>query len=328
MDSASAKVSGTVNPDGEVASAFGQFSPIDEYLNAVYGLDVSEAERTRRYDAESARLQELLSECMTDAGFEYIPITETHVIYAGDAHEAFNPNDRDWVTQYGYGAVNYPQPEVPLAITSEIDSAQYFDPNAAYLESLSESEKQAWDWTFYGEPLEVDENEAITPEMWENADHGCYGRAQETVQADNPATLMQSDEFGPLFEALYQMRGDMWQIESTFGEINREWSNCMADNGYPGFTQQQDANNLFWEWMNEFWADWDWETKGDPQGSPGYVALGEREVDIALADLDCRVATNYLERQDDIRLDLEYQFVSDHRIELEALRAAAEQFYN
>jgi len=51
----------------------------------------------------------------------------------------------------------------------------------------------------------------------------------------------------------------------------------------------------------------------------------EREINTALADYDCRIAVDYQARQDARRTELETQFIADHRADLEALRAAAEQ---
>ncbi len=55
------------------------------------------------------------------------------------------------------------------------------------------------------------------------------------------------------------------------------------------------------------------------------AALGEEEVELALADLGCREETDYRQKAQDIQFELEEQFIADHESELEALRAAAEQ---
>ena len=59
----------------------------------------------------------------------------------------------------------------------------------------------------------------------------------------------------------------------------------------------------------------------------GCAAMGviAMEVELALADLDCREETDYTDRSTDIARDAEQQFVDDHRSELEAMKAAAEQ---
>jgi len=53
--------------------------------------------------------------------------------------------------------------------------------------------------------------------------------------------------------------------------------------------------------------------------------LRERELEIALADFDCRVASDFSARQEARRIEIETQFVDDHHAALTALRAAAEQ---
>ena len=54
-------------------------------------------------------------------------------------------------------------------------------------------------------------------------------------------------------------------------------------------------------------------------------ALGEREIEIALVDLDCRTKTSYTEEALKIQFDLEERFIADNKAELEAFKAAAEQ---
>jgi len=53
--------------------------------------------------------------------------------------------------------------------------------------------------------------------------------------------------------------------------------------------------------------------------------MREREIDMALADFDCRVAVDYDARQAAVVNETETQFVNDHRSALEALRSAFEQ---
>ena len=54
-------------------------------------------------------------------------------------------------------------------------------------------------------------------------------------------------------------------------------------------------------------------------------ALGEKEIALALVDLDCREQTDYRERQADVQRQVEEQFIADHKAELDALVAASEQ---
>jgi hypothetical protein len=297
-------------------------------MAAISGSDLSEEEQFRRRDAEERRREELIAQCMNEAGFEYIPNPTLGVqVYGGGGEgEWFDPDNREWVIQYGYGGVNYPQADSDANADYDAKGSapEYVDPNRAYVESLSDSERQAWEWAMWGQPPEP-ENGIITAEMREQVDPGCYGRANDLILQESPASLLESEQFRPLFEALNQMRNEMWENEYTFAEVNRDWSDCMAGAGFPGFSHQSDANNQFWEEYSVFFTDWDWETQGDPHGTPGFTALGEREVQIALADVDCRIETNFTSRVNEISLAMETQFVADHRAELEALRAAAEQ---
>ncbi|GHE13439.1 hypothetical protein [Klenkia taihuensis] len=153
-------------------------------------------------------------------------------------------------------------------------------------------------------------------------DSGCYGVAQhEVYEAED---LAQSEEFAPLFEAM----DEFWTNSAESPEMSAldgEWAACMDAAGHSGFAQQYDAQNSIYDAQNELYeAGGEGEEYVEPDQA-AMDALGEREVELALADLDCRVETDYRDRQTDIQNELEQQFVDDHRTELEALRAAAEQ---
>ncbi|MCL2784832.1 MAG: hypothetical protein FWD55_05235 [Propionibacteriaceae bacterium] len=51
----------------------------------------------------------------------------------------------------------------------------------------------------------------------------------------------------------------------------------------------------------------------------------QAEVQIALADFDCREESNYLERYLAIQIDLESAFVDQHRAQLDEMLAFADQ---
>ncbi len=98
--------------------------------------------------------------------------------------------------------------------------------------------------------------------------------------------------------------------------------------GHPGFTAQFDAQNSIYEAQSALYEATPVDDEGTGSGEPDQAAmddLGEQEITLALADLDCREETDYRQRAEDIQFAVEEQFVADHRSELEALRAAAEQ---
>lgn len=96
----------------------------------------------------------------------------------------------------------------------------------------------------------------------------------------------------------------------------------MADNGFPGFERQSDAQ----------------KSVGDKKGTlqriiyePGLslpdeiIVIQKFEVTTALADLNCQEKTDFRGRVETIRVDAELRFIEDHRLELTALRDVVEQ---
>ena len=286
-------------------------SPLNEYMSAVWGGDLSEDEQRERFEKENAEREELVAECMSEEGFEYIPNTGGSSMSFG-TDDAWKPDDREWVAQYGYGMINSPMSEEPPT-----DQEEWVDPNQDYVMSLPESEQTAFYETLHGPPMPEDQmNEDGSYEYdWEQA--GCYGWAQHEVEQKNPAM---ADEFEPLMKAMEEF----WtktQESNAFDEINAAWSSCMADAGHPGYDAQVDAQMEFNEELNAYYenqAEW---VEDDPE----LAEIGEREIEVALADLDCREETDYRKVQLDIQFALEEEFIADHKADLDALKAAAEQ---
>jgi len=299
-------VANTVTDDGNL-----QVSPLAEYLSLVWGTDLSPDERAQRDYDLNRRQQELIAQCMQEAGFEFYP--ELGEASVNPIRTDWRPDDREWVAQWGYGLTRNPEAEMPAPPVQEGTN-----PNYEYFSSLSEAEAQAYNEALYGAPID-DENHVWT---WEEM--GCWGFAQNETATASPIDLVASQEFAPLFEALNQLESDVTLADQR-AAIEREWAVCMADAGYPGLESRWDAQDQFSTEVDEFLKDW-WEQYGeDPTGTPEMTELGRREVELALADLDCRESVNYQTRLNSAQYELEARFVEEHRADLEALRAAAEQ---
>ncbi len=88
-------------------------SPLGQYLDAVYGGDLSPEEQQSQFEDQNRRVEEVVASCMQDEGFEYVPSTSSGAVYSGEEN-VYEPDDRDWVSQYGYGAINYPGRRRPV----------------------------------------------------------------------------------------------------------------------------------------------------------------------------------------------------------------------
>lgn len=286
-------------------------SPLNKYMMAVWGGDLSEDEQQARFDKENKQREELIAECMAEEGFEYIPNVGNGSVVMSSGEE-WKPDDRTWVAQYGYGMVNSPGRDEPVS-----DEGSYVDPNQDYVMSLSESEQQAFYETLSGPPIPEDQlNEDGSYEYdWEQA--GCSGYAQHELDQKNPAM---SDEFKPLMKDLEEFWTKM-QKSDAYGDIDQAWASCMADAGHTGYKAQADAQTQFSEELNAYYEKQTEWVEDDPE----LAELGEKEIEVALADLDCRKKTDFRAAQTKLQYALEEEFIADHKAELDALKAAAEQ---
>jgi len=269
-------------------------SPLQAYDDMIWGTS-DQGDHMRLMVAEHSHREQLIAQCMRDQGFEYRPHT-VDIIF--DDARLWDPDNREWVSNYGYAIVNKPWQEVVTP-----------NPNDDIIASLTESEHTAYQNALFGPPR-TEQGFAGFETM------GCYGWAWEEAAA-NRLWGANSDEFAPLREAINRFRGDL-NAETT--DADRDWAECMADAGFPGFSRQRDAQDHL---LNEFTTLFG--TTPDPISSARSASFSDREIEVALIDLACREETNFTIRQNAIRWEAEAQFVTDHRTALDALRSAYEQ---
>jgi hypothetical protein len=92
----------------------------------------------------------------------------------------------------------------------------------------------------------------------------------------------------------------------------------MTAAGFPGYERQTDAFTQFFAQRNDF-------ASSNGFGPAETQEWKGKEVDLALADLDCRTSTNYQALRLKAQWAAETQFVADHKKDLDALRARVEQ---
>ncbi len=285
-------------------------SPLSTYLNSQEGM--SEEEMNEHFAAQQQEVEEFVAECMSEEGFEYIPVDQSQtgsIISSGDE---WDPESREWVEEYGYGAINFPgrddQPD---------PGTEFVDPNQEYVASLSESEMAVYYETLYGpQPTEEELNEDGSYE-YDPENAGCYGRAQLEVAGGDPYS---SEEFKPIVEAINEFYMGL-ATAPALSELNAAWSSCMAAAGYPGFATQSDAQNSIYDELNAYY-----EGMGEYiEDDPALDEIQEREIALALADLDCRESTDYRQESLRVQFELEEEFVQEHKAELEAFKAALQE---
>jgi len=316
------------NGDGAAAASNTRVSLLDEFLAPVWGTNLSPEEQVLRGNAENAQREQYIAECMHQAGFEYIPNPVINTVtQETNADSIWRPDDRAWVEEFGYAAIVSPWENVGRG--EEMGAGNVpVDPNQAYLDNLTESERQAFNDALWGAPIDLD-GETLDHMTMEDrlALMGCFGYAMSQMGTQRPSDLLGSDEFAPLFNAMNEMYNNIYQ-NPDWHAIDADWANCMADRGLTGLVNQNDAQQLVFNQLNSFWEAWDWETNPTPPSittSPELAAIHQHELEVAMTDFECRQAVNYRSRQDAVITAAEQQFINDHHTALEALRSAAEQ---
>lgn len=331
----SASGDGASNSAGYSAAAPAKLvSPIDEYVNLVYGTNLSNEVRLQNAYDRVVREENHIASCMAQAGFDYTPYPEKTSFSLNEGN-VWEPNNPEWLAIWGFGAIRDIGVEEGrmLQSTGERPGGPA-DPNKAYARTLGEAEQKAYNETLMGPEnpfdyeTETEEYNAFYLDFEHNA--GCMGKALAQSIAESPTNLVFDDEFAPLFDGIRDFRNNL-SLDPI--QADREWAVCMNDAGYPGYDarpdfrqyfserQRQVSDDLFERLGNDKFTSW----PVSPAESPEIQAVLDQEIETALADLGCRIATDYDARQQAHVIELETQFVKDHQSQFEALKSAIEQ---
>jgi len=285
-------------------------SPLQKYTSVMYGNQDQDD-----YDKQQIEVEELVATCMADEGFDYIPVDQSQgrVITNDDPVDT---NTEEWVASHGYGMT-----QTPEEIEEMNDGAEeWVDPNQPYVESLSEGEMTAYYEVLYGvQPTDEELNDDGSYDYnWENA--GCQGAAQHEVQGEN---VYEQEEHKALFDAMNDMYTSL-QANPETKKLDAEWASCIADAGYPQFKAKQDAIDDVIEKSNGLWEDGSETGPTDEQ----LAEAREYEIEIALADFKCADSIDYNDKVMAIQFEVEEQFITDNKAELDAIVAEAEKLNN
>jgi len=167
-------------------------------------------------DELAARIEEveaLIGQCMTDAGFEYVPVDFERVKEGMDADKtAPGLSGEEYIAQYGYGiTTQFDEPGREIGLGEQ---------NVAIYEALPPAEQVAYDHVLFGENRDATFALAVEAENFSETG-GCTRQAVE--QSFTPAEL----------DANYFNPGDavLEQDERVVAAM-AEWSDCVAKDGY------------------------------------------------------------------------------------------------
>jgi len=309
--------------------------PLDEFMVQIFGRafqDVTDPQEFQQmHRSLQAERNEFIAACMLEQGFAYEPFTDftppSRIPLPGEVPQGV----REWVERWGFGVSATP-PWTSFAPSTRLQtrSAGIRVIVSGWAgQEMSEAEVVAWHQAMYGVTLA-----SLPPEMrlsWEGfpwsdvpeKDLGCETRwwlHQELPPTPFQGLQDEIDRFDASVEA-----------NPRTLELDALWASCMIDAGESGWSNPRQPEPvlraLFAEDQipAEVLVAWDWAAA--PEGPPEVdrTEFREREFALALADWDCREQLDYDAALRAINLDLQQQFVNQHRTELEAWVEYAEQ---
>lgn len=299
--------------------------PLNGYFDALY---TGEEYTQEKADEEHAQREQFIAECMAKEGFEYTPTENGGMVVFSSDEESEEDSGPEWgsiefAKQYGYGIVEWPG--MNDMIDENPDAGDDFgsDPNSEYVESLSESEQEAYYEALYGPPQEWDESMEDEDYVYEPPTEGCSNEAWASVNGD------QEDPFSdPEFADLMESLNGYWegvQEDPRMGELNEKWVACVSEEGITDLTDRNSAQDtLQEEWntitmeLNENMGENDeWKEPSKEQKDE----FQQREIKAAVADYTCADKLKWDKVIEDIDFEHAEKFVEAHKAELDAMVA-------
>lgn len=321
--------------DGSSASAT-YVSPLNDYMSALYEPPSEESQ-----NAMNAKYNEILVQCMADQGFEYKADPSQNAMTYVDASESgIDQSSREFAVQYGYGISTNPWSDSSTAGPEDGSDGEWKDPNQEYVDSLSETARDAYYEALSGPPQEYDASSedpsdaetsgSVAMEYrWE--DNGCYGKAQHEA-FEQGGSYWEDPKYSSLLDAV----NELYNTQSStplMTELDSKWASCMSDAGYSSFSKPQDAMDSIQKKMEEFWnedptdggtkelSDDEWAAFQSDQQKRISDEITAQELKLAVADWDCKDKIGYTKASDEARIKAEEDFIAQHKAELDELIA-------
>ncbi len=264
--------------------------PLEEYLG--FGDTVRSVEELV---AQVAARENLIAVCMAQQGFEYtpqVPAVDDIEYIDGPA-----PGTREFVEKWGYGFWSSPPDGGGGSYMYSVDD----DPNWTRLEEMTPAGREAFETALWGPVTETGADGSVS-----RNGGGCTDGASSPTGSEAAYLTGVRDEAFAFLEAL----GD----DPRFAEVDAAWASCMADAGL-AYARPSAAQQAFLDEMIAETADGVLDADVAAERAP-------EEVRVAVADLDCQEATDWVARHRAIEFELQQEYVDAHRADLEALAAA------
>lgn len=326
---------------GDASGSAAEAETLDEFFGWGEQDPEEQAAEEEKWRQREREMQEKIAECMAEQGFEYKPVIweeEIGFVGLGDDEEL---TEEEWKLKYGYGVFAMLLEDMRRFEEEGPPEEDFVDPNMEYMESLSESERGAYekalwgDWEGHQPEPQFDEE---GNEIWVEPDWSEIGGCQNTVQqefygGEEDAWRELDEELQPAYEEFEQ-----WiNTDSRVVELNQAWSTCMAEKGYD-YENEEAINEYLWGLEEDLWTQNepppDWEPTEEELENMGpfgpgideadVQALADEELAIAAADVEC--AGGKYEEIDEIRKEYESEFIEKYRDLLERQRDLMQDF--
>jgi hypothetical protein len=235
-----------------------------------------------QFNEHVEKTQALIAKCMTEAGFEYIPV-DVRTVEAAQARVRADP---------GYTRRTYKE-KWGLAVTTRFDNPVRdvgLGPNLKIWKGLPRAGQEAYSRTLWGDDPKADFVFTLDEEDFSSTG-GCTRKA--VGQVFTPEQL----------KGTYVNPKDVLvDSDPRIVAARRAWSSCMRSHGYEYKEDQDEIIEEYGERLDEL-LDGD-----DPTGLTGQRAaalrkLQQEEIAVSLADLDCQIKhTDEIYRQVEIEV--------------------------
>jgi hypothetical protein len=196
---------GTVSNPSEAVGADGR----PRFGSEEFGLSTEElADRIEKIEAD-------IGQCMTAAGFNYVPV-DFDTVYEAMASSGSAPgvSDEDYLAQYGFGITTLVGEPDPVVVNGRGEQ------NIALYEALAPGDRVAYERALWGEKPDVTLARALENEDFSDTG-GCTRAAAE--QFFTPAELVGS----------YRNPADaLIQADPRMVDAIAAWSSCLAEAGH------------------------------------------------------------------------------------------------
>lgn len=302
-----------------------EMGPLSKYTEALFD---GEQYTQEMFDKQQLETEELVAACMTKEGFEYTPNPANGGMAMATEGESDGPEwgSEEFAKQYGYGIIDWPGRE---EMEAQTDDEEYVDVNADYVNSLSESELDAYNEALHGpqpteeEMLAMEEGDSYEYN-WETA--GCYGAANHEIQEKSNGYQAASEDpqYADLFTAMNEVWNVLYDQENLHEDVvklNREWADCMAEAGYSEFSTPDAAMQSLYDEHNALQMPGGEDSEYAELSKADQKKFQEREIEVAVADSSCKKKLSFNDKLTELQFALEQTFVDEHKAELDAMIA-------